>query len=98
MMNGQQQPARRLVAGIEPDRLQHHSGCGCKTARRGVRLLTDAGSLRSLIKPADIDAEQAVGSGHCAGQCHLQAPLRACVQPQSQRVVMINEACRAATR
>ena len=97
MMDRQQQPARRLRAGIEPHRRNHHSSRRRKPALGRRRRLRNAGPQPRVIKPANVDPAQAVAGTNRPGRRHLQAPRR--VRPsqsQPQRIVMIEQALQGA--
>lgn len=93
MMDRQQQPTRRIRAGIKPHRLQHHPAPRRKLALRALRLLRYALPKPGRIKPRNVHPSQAPRRLHRAGRGYLKAPFRLMRphHPQPQRIVMIEK-------
>src|SRR5262249_49284040 len=74
MMDGQQQTARPLRAGIKPHRLHKLPSRRRKPPLRRPRMLADARLTRPSIKTANVDPPDAGRRIHRPSRRHLQPP------------------------
>ena len=96
MMDSQQKPASLLRPGIEPHRLDHHSGLGPKATLGCLCLLDYACASGELIEGRHIDPAHARCGPDCARRRDLKAPSSDAFpssrhQPQPQSVMMIEQ-------